>query len=340
MSSPPVQPVIPAISAVQSPPPAPIPSPPAPMVLSTPTQRHQPPITTHVAPTHAPAINHPVMKLAHFNGKEGEFFGWSRKFTIRAHLLRYDDILDGTYKVDHTNRADTDRQLLGYSDLLSAASDAVAFSIVSRSVTPELSMGCLRSAWVNLNNRFNPQSGASIIHLKRKFVNLSLSADQDPSIWLMESEQLKQAVDPDMSPKLFLTHLISHLPPSYGMTINLLEMRHFEGTLTLDMFRQLVSSTYDKMKMRKSSQSKSHGSVAFVAENSSSNTSSTTNQSSSSNKGRPKCTHCGRLGHLVDKCWRKDPSQIPTCGYCSKKGHNEDKCFKKKRQNKKSRLRA
>ena len=325
MSTPSINAINQAISSVPSPP-----SPPSPVVLTTPTQKYQLPLTTPVAPSYSLAVNHPMMKLAHFNGKEGEFYGWSKKFIIRDHRLRYDDILTGKITVDPNDIAEADRQLFGYSDLLTAASDVVAFSIVSRSVTTTFPMGCLKRAWANLNNRFNPKSGASMIKLKRQFVNFALSPDQDPSIWLMESEQLKQAMEPNMTTEMFLTHLISHLPSSYGMTINLLEMRHFEGALTLNMFRQMVSSTYDKVKSNKSNIS---GSVAFVAEkSSSSNTSSTTTQSSLSNssKERTKCSHCSKVGHTADKCWKTFPDQIPTCNFCHKKGHNENKCFRKK----------
>ena len=41
------------------------------------------------------------------------------------------------------------------------------------------------------------------------------------------------------------------------------------------------------------------------------------------NTRRPECTHCGKTGHTMDKCFTKR-----SCNHCGKMGHHEDTCFK------------
>ena len=54
-------------------------------------------------------------------------------------------------------------------------------------------------------------------------------------------------------------------------------------------------------------------------------------------QGRPKCSHCGRMGHTVDKCWTKDNSSGPRpsissdtvkcCYRCGRPYHVAAICF-------------
>jgi len=39
-------------------------------------------------------------------------------------------------------------------------------------------------------------------------------------------------------------------------------------------------------------------------------------------KGRPKCDHCGKLGHKIDKCYA-----LHECEHCGKPSHKIDRCY-------------
>ena len=261
---------------------------PAKQVVSTP-QSVTPSVPVPMVQASGSGHHPPMIKLTNFQGKEGKFPGWSKKFLIRSTLLNYVDILEGRKTPNKNNKAESDMQLYGYNDLLMASTDSVAYSIVSRSVSDDFPIGCLRTAWLNLNTRFNPQNGANMVRLKRKFVNLSLTSDQDPAIWMMESEEIKNQVDPDMTDQNFLIHLISHLPPSYDDTVNLLEMKLLSVVepLNINQFRQVVCARYDRIK-HKGEEKKAQ--VAFFA-----GTNSTSQQPSTSapkkEKARSECTH-------------------------------------------------
>ena len=132
-----------------------------------------------------------------------------------------------------------------------------------------------------------------MVRLKRKFANLSLNPTQDPALWMSESEDIKNKIEPNMDEKSFLTHLISHLPPQYDDPVNLLEMMLFSTVdpLSLNTFRMMVCAKFDRMNIKTSTQS-----VALTANEAQSN--------------RPKCTHCSKDGHTADKCWKKNPCNI------------------------------
>ena len=52
-----------------------------------------PPVSMVQAP--GSGHNQPMIKLTTFQGKDGEFLGWSKKLLIRSTLLNYVDILEG-----------------------------------------------------------------------------------------------------------------------------------------------------------------------------------------------------------------------------------------------------
>ena len=185
---------------------------PAPPVSSSPQLQAPPSHPPVQQGNQAQFLSTPMIRLTNFTGKEEEFQGWARKFEIRANLMGYHDLLTGSKIVDPSDVQDKNMQLYGYNDLLMACSDPVSYTIVSRAHTKVFKLGCIKTAWENLNARFNPSNGASMIRLHKRFMNMALSPDQDPALWLSEAEELKAQVDPAMSDDKFLIHLMTQLP--------------------------------------------------------------------------------------------------------------------------------
>ena len=165
-----------------------------------------------------------------------------------------------------------------------------------------------------METRFNPNTGAQIIRLKKQFANLSLQPQQDPGLWMMDVEELQTKVDPGMTEKDLIIHMMSHLPASYDETVTLLSMRlcSTNDPLDLQTFRQILCDRYDRQTQRDGDKNN----VALVAENKNKNKNSK-NKKKKKNRNDKVCSHCDKIGHLVDKCWIKNPD-LPhfKCEYC------------------------
>ena len=52
---------------------------------------------------------------------------------------------------------------------------------------------------------------------------------------------------------------------------------------------------------------------------------------SSSSRPRGACHHCGKAGHYVAECRKREADRNKTCPFCSRKGHSEENCWTKQR---------
>ena len=55
-------------------------------------------------------------------------------------------------------------------------------------------------------------------------------------------------------------------------------------------------------------------------------------QQGAQKKKRPTCNHCGKIGHISNKCWSNSKSKFSgKCYSCNKKGHRASECTEKTR---------
>ena len=72
----------------------------------------------------------------------------------------------------------------------------IAFGIVEKSVTKDLSDGDAKLAWNSLKRRFDPQTSSNKLKLRKKFTNLSFTNwKKDPADWITELEKTRTQLD-------------------------------------------------------------------------------------------------------------------------------------------------
>ena len=95
------------------------------------------------------------IKVIPFDGKRENWHMWSRKFLCKLTVYGYRDIL--VEKQDIKEEEKTEREeanSMAYSDLLLSMEDEVCFSIVDMANSDEFPMGCTRSAFLRLKEKY------------------------------------------------------------------------------------------------------------------------------------------------------------------------------------------
>ncbi|CAM9918251.1 unnamed protein product, partial [Chrysoparadoxa australica] len=107
---------------------------------------------------------------------------------------------------------------LAYSYLVGAVSDT-CFGFVNSARTTELPEGNAAMAWKTLTEKFESDTPAAKIELKREFASKVLEKGQDPDEWLVELEHLRRRLESmgsAVADEDMIAHVLSHLTAEYS----------------------------------------------------------------------------------------------------------------------------
>lgn len=279
---------------------------------------------------------------------------WSRKFTARAYIKGYKDVLIGEVSVpkhdapiDVTTSAGKDQMKarkandLAYSDLLLSFEDIVNFALIDEATTTDHPEGDAAKAWKNLLNKHEPNTSANKVQLKGKFQQSRLnSVKNDPEVWVANLEKMRQqlrVMGDTMTEEDLIIHIINNLPKEYENLTDSIELDLDDefSKINIEEVKKRLRSKFNKLKKRLNISDAKDGngeeeSALFVK----------------AFKGR--CHSCGKWGHKGSECQEKakdtnlgfkqskghngKPKFDGECNYCKKYGHREVDCFKKKRE--------
>ncbi|CAM9889349.1 unnamed protein product, partial [Chrysoparadoxa australica] len=280
-----------------------------------------------------------VPKIIPFTGKEEDWREWSAKFEARAIRLGFADVLRDDSAVPaetDTNPSEEAKKkreanIVAYSDLILSCTKT-PFAIVQEARTSKLPSGSAAEAWKCLKEKYQVETSASKVELKREFAAKDMEDTQDPDEYFMELEYLRlrlKAMNSIIDDDDVIAHVLSHLPASYSELVTVLEGEI--DSLTLSKLRERVRGFY-RRKQKVHEQETAPPAVAL--------------QARYRFKGR--CGDCGEYGHKKADCIKKaEPSNMKqkgyqrggrtqkpfpwNCNYCGIKGHKEADCRKKKR---------
>jgi hypothetical protein len=138
------------------------------------------------------------IKFSVFNGKQDDWYQWSKKFIARAGLMGYKSVLLGMEN-GPKDRSSNDfgefirKNDMAYADLMMACEDDVCFDLVDNSRSEEFPDGDANLAWVELKAKFEPSTTMSLIALKKEFTLCCLTdSSLDPDIWIRELERIRR----------------------------------------------------------------------------------------------------------------------------------------------------
>jgi len=182
------------------------------------------------------------IKVIEFNDKENEYRMWARKFMSVATTRGYRDVLLGKTivppqdesldenvpndKIKLKGRNANDR---AYNDLILACSGEIGFSIVDEAVTEELPDGDAELAWKELQRRFEPDTSADKVKLKKEFSTSKLTSwSKDPETWISKLEVIRKRLKKmgnEISDEDMMIHIMNNLPQEYDTVVEAMERK-------------------------------------------------------------------------------------------------------------------
>ncbi len=261
------------------------------------------------------------IKLNCFDGKDENWRSWSAKFLARAHVLGYKEFIEG--KLDDKEDPEVYSELNAYafSDMIINC-DGVAFSLVEMSKSGCYPEGDARVAWRQLKERYEAETYATKVQLKREYTRCKLPKGKDPDIWLMELEYMKQRLGKlgsEVEEEDLIAHILSNLGKDYEQLVNVVE-GELEG-LTFAKLRERIRSFYSRVLRHKTKDDENNYALWHQ-------TKSKEKKNTHMHKFKGRCNRCGKYGHKAVQCAEKEQASRKVCHHCKKPGHIKKYCYK------------
>ena len=186
-----------------------------------------------------------TIRVLTFSSEQQDWDEWSQKFLSMAVERRYRDIMedkekppranliidekkpDGMYRQSESERNELKRKrkanVRGYQDLQLACIN-LAFQLVSIFKTMALPSGCLRTAWKNLQEEFEPTEGEDQITLLETFQQNNLEdVKVNVTKWitsLIRQRVKLQELNHTINDEYFITHILAGLPKEYASVVD------------------------------------------------------------------------------------------------------------------------
>ena len=248
-----------------------------------------------------------AIRIIPFSGKAEDWNRWSKTFLATATAKGHREVLRPT---DPTTLADAALNVQVYNDLILSCQDDITFGIVDESISTDFRDGDARLAWKNLQEKFEPSTGAAKVQLKQEFHQLKLSSvDEDPDAWITQLElkrrrlkTLGAAIDEDD----LILHILNHLPKEYETVVELCEEDLSRGNINLNTVKERIRARFTRLQKLMDDPDEA---VALMMK--------------SQFKGA--CTVCGKIGHKGTDCFTLEKNKAKKEAYYKKMDENRKK---------------
>ena len=213
-----------------------------------------------------------TIRVLTFSSAQQDWDEWSQKFLSMAAERGYREIMedkerppreslnieekktDGTYKLSESERNELKRKrkanVRGYRDLQLACKH-LAFQLVSISKTTSLPSGCLKTAWENLQEEFEPTEGEDQINLLEIFQQNKLEdVKVNVTKWitsLIRQRVKLQELNHTIDDEYFITHILGGLPKEYASIVNQAKIDRRTSSLSLSELRKRLKEKYRQL---------------------------------------------------------------------------------------------
>jgi hypothetical protein len=177
---------------------------------------------------------------------KNEWPNWSKRFLAKVKRYGFKELLLGKFsipkvdeEIDETSDIGKKKSIIielneiSFTELIlsidvKASSGKVAFNIIRGFKTKDYPDGNGAIAWERLKNKYGPVSAPSMVKIEKQFRELSLKKDQDPEVWITESEDLcikLENMRSCITENQFMIHILNNLTSDYDLQLALLEGR-------------------------------------------------------------------------------------------------------------------
>jgi hypothetical protein len=258
-----------------------------------------------------------TIRVIPFSGKGEDWNRWSKTFLATATAKGYRDILKPE---DPNAEIDVNLNIQAYNDLILSCQEEITFGIVDESVSEEFPDGDARLAWSNLQDKFEPLTGAAKVQTKLEFHQLKLSsADEDPDPWMTNLELKRRRLktlgtiidDDDL-----ILHILNNLPKEYETVVQLCEEDLTRGNADLQVVKDRIRARFNRILKANEA---SDEAIALMTK--------------SQFKGA--CTVCGKIGHKGADCFTLEKNKDKKEAFFKRLKEKRNKSNHKYNRNKK-----
>lgn len=173
-----------------------------------------------------------TIRVLAFSGKESDWNRWSKTFMALAKMRG----LSEAYKpAGEKSKATEKEKEKAYNLLMLASEDEIVFGIIDEAG------GDPAVAWKNLEEKFEPKTGASKVQLKLEFQQSKLNIEDDPDEWMTNLELLRRklkVLQVEIDDEDMILHILNNLPKEYENTIEMCEAELTENKLSLNTLKE------------------------------------------------------------------------------------------------------
>ena len=199
-----------------------------------------------------------TVRILTFSGKQSDWDMWSKKFLAMAKRKKYKGVLTGTIAIPNETAALTaepekkarDANERAYSDLILSCNDEISFGIVDNATTTENPSRNANLAWRELVDHYDPDTGTIVVELKREFSTSRIKLGQKPEEWIQHLEKIRAKLRKHgtrLDDNDIMIQVLNNLPESYDSTVERLEVKFNEGSLTVKEMKRDIASKHRRL---------------------------------------------------------------------------------------------
>jgi hypothetical protein len=257
------------------------------------------------------------VRISLFSGENKDWERWSTTFLAKARLRGYRGLFVGTKLASNKSSKEYEgfiiRNDIEYVKVFIACECDTCFGIINSSRNEQTPDGDARLAWLSLTSKFEPNTKASLIQLKRQFLDNWLNdPDQEPDQLiqsLVGMQRKLHILGHQVSEMDIIMHILKNLPNKYENTVELSDNDLENEVVNLDRVKEKIRSKFEKIQRSKVN----------------------TEGASMINGGRPgeykgNCSYCGKYGQKAN-VFHKRPKSISQKGEKTERGKGNEGRF-------------
>jgi len=230
------------------------------------------------------------------------YFAWKQKISLLLALKDLDDHLSSTKPEDPTLVPAWEKK-----DKLTQA--IIGLNLSDQILESVRHVNTAASMWMTIKNIFERHTLLNKLSARRKFYTATKSEQESVlefSNRIRHMAATLKSMDVNIDDSEMAMTLLCGLPDPYDPLISALDAIGTEETvLEFDHVKSRIMQEEQRIKMRTSSVASKSETGALVTN------CHNCGQCHVASNSRPKCNHCGKPGHTVDKCWKKHPHMNP-----------------------------
>ena len=234
---------------------------------------------------------------------ESNFYSWRQKIQHILALKDLDDLIDDDPSARPSVETSSIENINAWTRRDKKAKAIIGLSLSDDLLNHVREVKTAKDMWEVIQNVFERHTLLNKLSARRRFYTAVMEEEESVLQFSNRITQLASilcgmGVEIDDSEKAMA--LLNGLPEQFDTLISALDAIQTEDFFSFTFVKSKALQEEDRLGIRMSSSAAKNQTAALFS-----------SSTSRGGPGRPKCTHCHRLGHLERTCWKKYPHLSP-----------------------------